>query len=228
MLTIEPPKIVNYKGLAVQYLEGKPGTQTIVIAKGLGIPGKEFEWMYVANLLGFNVVYAPWGGTWDSEGQFLAKAESALSVTNDVSNLVELALREFGGRKDSRTKSNEVYIAADCFGASPALVASTRHPEVTRVFTYGGMIYTDDPESNRKYATPRDAKGEPIDKSIKLGETLFEHSQQKNGPIFDGYPSLDINVWHRMVRGETLLNPYKYLPELSQKKYSAWQPKTII
>lgn len=210
MRTLEAPRRQLYqKELLVQYLEGQSNMPIVVIAKGLGIPGKEIGWMFLLNHLGFNVAYAPYRGTWLSEGQFLPNSEGELSVTKDITDLVDSATEIFGRR--------EVYVIADCFGASPALVAAAKREEVSKVATYGAMIYNSDPELNRKYWMTGD-------KSIKLGENL-DRAMKDGGEFFDGYNGFNISVWRQMIDGRTGLNPYNFLQKLASKRILALHPR---
>lgn len=209
MQVIEPPRRVNYKGLAVQYLEGQHSMPAVVIAKGLGIPSKETGWMFLMNKLGFNVIYAPYRGTWLSEGKFLPNSNGELSVTKDISDLVDFSFELFGPR--------EVYIVGDCFGASPALVSAAKHDEVSKVFTYGGMIYIADADLNRKYKKNGD-------KSLKLGLEL-DKSMREGGELFDGYQGFNLAVWRKMINGRTSLNPYNFLEHLARKRIMAMHPR---
>lgn len=212
MTKVEPPQRERYDGLLVHYLRGDRGKPIVFIAKGLGIPGKELGWMYTLNGFGLNVAHAPYRGTWGSEGEFLSEVDGELSVTKDISDAVDSALRIFSS-SNPKFGPNKVYIVADCFGCSPSLVASTRFDEVSKIFIYGGMIYTDNPELNDKYKRNND-------KSDKLGEELAK-SQKEGGRLFDGYKGFDLNVWNRMINGKTGLNPYLYFPELTKKQIFA-------
>lgn len=209
MQIVEAPRKERYNGLLVQYLEGQKDMPAVVIAKGLGIPGKEIGWMFLLNKLGFNVVYAPYRGTWLSEGKFLPSAKGELSVTQDVSDLVKHSQEIFGTR--------EVYIIGDCFGASPALVTAAKHDEVSKVVTYGGMIYTPNTELNRKYQINGD-------KAMKLGQHLAR-AMKEGGEFFDGYSGFNIATGREMINGRTSLNPYNFLEQLARKKILAMHPK---
>ena len=188
MLTLECPRVQKYNGLSVQYLEGQANMPAVVIAKGLGIPGKELGWMFLLNKVGFNVTYAPYRGTWLSEGDFLPDEKDELSVTKDITDLVDSATRIFG--------PSEVHIVGDCFGGSPALVAAAKREEVSKIATYGGMIYTADAELNTKYWINDD-------KSLKLGVVLDRAMRERTGEFFDGYDGFNLPVWVQMVNGRT-------------------------
>lgn len=205
---VRAPDKENYKGLAMQFLEGKKGAPAVVLSKGLGIPGKEFQWMLPLNWLGFHVAYAPYRGTWGSAGKFLSDDSEALSVTKDISDVIDFT-------KD-RFDPPAVYCIGDCFGASPTLVASAGHSEVEKIFTFGGMIYTSSRASNQVYRTARNPKGEKLDRTRELGETL-EVAAREGGELFNGYEGFDFKVWLKMLQGDTGLNPYLHKSELARK-----------
>lgn len=205
MSELNPPLRENYKGLSVHFLNGKKGKASVVISKDIWIPGKEFGWMYFLNGLGFNVAYAPYRGTWMSEGKFISHAEGALSITEDVSDLIQFSLERFG--------SSQVYILSYSLGGPPSLVAGTRFKEVTKIFMYGAPVFTDDPELNRKY----EAGGDNV---AKVGANLAQICTQ-GGYFFDGYPAFNLEAWNRLIRGTTKLNPYKYLEKISEMEIFA-------
>jgi pimeloyl-ACP methyl ester carboxylesterase len=206
---IERPKRQEYKGLAVQYLVNNGSRKTAIMVPGVGIPGKEFGWMYSLRSLGFNAVYAPYRGTWFSKGEFLPSNTGKLSVTDDVTDLIEFSLEKLD--------STEVIVVGDCFGSSPALVASARYKEVSKVFLYGGMIFSDDPSLNKKYANAVNGNGVKRDKVAALGQTLA-NAATDGGEYFNGYAGFDINVWQQMILGQTELVPHKVIPELAKKR----------
>lgn len=205
MSDLNPPLRENYKGLSVHYLNGKKGRPSVVISKDIWIPGKEFGWMYSLNGLGFNVAYAPYRGSWLSEGEFISHAEEALSITEDVSDLIQFSLEKFG--------STQVYILSYSLGGPPSLVAGTRFKEVSKIFMYGAPIFTDDPQLNQKY----EAGGDNV---AKVGANLAQ-LRSEGGYFFDGYPAFNVEAWNRLIRGTTKLNPYKYLGQISEMEIFA-------
>ena len=198
MPCIEPPSREYYKGLLVSYLTASKDKPSIVMAKDIGIPGKEFRWMFLLNRLGFNIAYAPYRGTWLSEGRFMPNSEGALSITEDISDLIRFSLEKFG--------SENVYIMAYSFGGSPSLVASTKFDEVSKIVIYAVPIYTQNAKLNGKYK-------EKGDFMHQLG---IAHSKMTEEGIFNAYNGFNLQTWNAMIRGRTKLNPYRYSPQLSR------------
>ncbi|MBU0471751.1 MAG: prolyl oligopeptidase family serine peptidase [Nanoarchaeota archaeon] len=196
------PEETTYKGLAVQFMTSNPKNPSVVIAKGLGIPGKEFEWMFLLNQVGFNVTYAPYRGTWLSKGEFLSKNNNS-SIVNDVSDLVRFSKERFGSEK--------IYLVGECFGASPALVTSSYFYEIKKVISVGGVIYTSNSKLIKKYL------GDKRDKTLKVGMTL-KKSMNQRGTWFNGYKGFDFDVWINMMYGKTELNPYRIIDKLEKKE----------
>jgi len=174
MSEIQSPLRGNYKGLSVHYLNGRKDKASVVIARDIWIPGKEFGWMFLLNRLGFNVSFGYYRGTWLSPGEFLSHGEGALSVTEDISDLIQFSLEKFG--------STRVYILAYSFGCLPSLVACTQFEEVSKIFMFGAPIRTDDPELNRKYEVGGDS-------AARVGFNLNKISTE-GGYFFDGYTDL--------------------------------------
>jgi len=210
MSAIEPPHRENYKGLSVHYLNGGKNKASVVIAKDIWFPGKEFGWMFLLNRLGFNVAYAPYRGTWLSQGEFISHADSAMSLTEDISDLIRSSLEKFG--------SSEVFILSYSLGGPPSLMASTRCKEVSKIFMYGAPIYTDDSKLNRKYETEGDSVA-------KVGANLSKLNAN-GGYFFGGYTGFSLEAYNKMILGGTQLNPYKSLRELSQKQIFAMHSVT--
>ncbi|MBC8495127.1 hypothetical protein H8D36_03170 [archaeon] len=198
----------DYKGLAVKYMQGDTGMPAVVYAKGLGIPGKEVSRMFILNQLGFSVAYAPYRGSWGSKGEFLSKNDGALSITDDVRDLIKFSLENL---------SSEVHLLGECLGASPALMASLDFDQATKIFTYGGMFYTDCPPKLKTYSA------DPRDKAVELGENLAAGGKpdEKFFPTYDGF---NLDVWMDMINGNTDLMLHDHLDALATKQIMLMHP----
>jgi pimeloyl-ACP methyl ester carboxylesterase len=210
----------DYEGLRMHFLEGDSDKPTVVYAKGLSYPSHAFQWMHMFNACGMGAVFAPYRGSWGSEGSFLSEAGDVLSPEQDVADMVAFA--------DLLNPDSYVIIAGNCFGASPALVAGAQDDSVSKIMTWGGMIYSDDVSSNIRYSTLT-YESQPgidhlVDKCIDLGRNL------KDGGIegeeyFDTYNGFSHDVWEKMINGGTSLNPYRHLSELADKDVLLFAPK---
>lgn len=187
--------------LAMHYLEGNQDLPAIVLAKGLGLFGKELSQAALLNRMGHTVVFAPYRGTWGSEGEFLSSAED-ISVIQDVRDMVTFATEKL--------YATEVRIGADCFGASPAMIAAAENEKVTGVFAHGGMFFTNDAVRNAVYADRGDY-------SARLGQQLASQNPGDR-KFFNGYTGFDIDVWNAAINGETALNPYEHTFALVDKR----------
>lgn len=205
MPEIQPPLRETYKGLFVHYFNGHKDKPSVVVARDIWIPGKELGWMLLLNRLGLSVSLGYYRGTWWSPGEFLSNGEGNLSVTEDISDLIRFSIEKFG--------STQVYILAYSFGCIPGLMACTRFEEVSKIFTFGAPIRTNDPELNRKY----EAGG---DSAARVGENLNKIST-KGGYFFDGYTGFSLEAWNKLTSGRTRFNPYKFLDELANKQIFA-------
>tara|TARA_Y100000310_G_scaffold255649_1_gene263162 strand:+ start:170 stop:1204 length:1035 start_codon:yes stop_codon:yes gene_type:complete len=210
----------DYKGLRMHYLEGEEGMPTVVYAKGLSYPSHAFQWMHMFKACGMSSVFAPYRGSWGSSGKFLSSSFGMLSVEDDVADMITYA--------GERNPDSEVIVVGNCFGASPGLVAGAKDDAVSKIMTWGGMIYSDRTLFNLKYETGTHNNKNEIctltDKCKVLGENL-EKGGIPGEEYFDTYKGFRHSVWEKMIDGETSLNPYLHVRALADKDVLLFAPK---